>query len=170
MTFGAAVGHIHAKFHENPMSRSSAVKKIVPAIAGCGLAGTGFRASSAVSKRLDRFITNLASHWTPVVRKRMTNFFPICSADRFRPFASGCCRPIVCYGSLTVERSNAELRRPYAVRECTIRTKLCRRGSLALARHAQNFMSIGRAISKRQSTHGTRYRLLRASCLSSVRL
>ena len=53
----------------------------------------GFRASSAISKRLDGFLSNLADHWYPVARRYRPNFVSIRSADRFRPFASDCRRP-----------------------------------------------------------------------------
>ena len=48
----------------------------------------GFGVSSAVSKRLDGFLSNLAGHWMPVVRRFTPNFVPIRSTDLFRPFAS----------------------------------------------------------------------------------
>ena len=48
----------------------------------------GFGASSAVSKRLDGFLSNFAGHWMPVVRRFTPNFVPIRSTDRFRLFAS----------------------------------------------------------------------------------
>jgi len=57
---------------------------------------SGFRASSAVSKRLDGFLSNLVGHWMPVVLRFTPNFVPIRSAVRFRPFASNLlCRRIV---------------------------------------------------------------------------
>jgi len=61
----------------------NALRKLRPQTPVVGwFVGSEFRASSAVSKRLDGFLSNLVGRWTPVIRRCLPNFVPIRWADR----------------------------------------------------------------------------------------
>jgi len=90
--------------------------------------------------RIQRAVRPRAKKIVPAIAGR--------SAYRFRQFASGLMSNVV--------------RTPFANASGYLSARSPRnyvgRGSLSFTRHAQNFKSIRRAISKRQSTHGTLYR------------
>ena len=72
---------IRIQFAAHALWHPESAKKIAPS-AGCWFACGGLRASSAVSKWLDGFLSNLADQKRPVVRRSVPNFVPIRLADR----------------------------------------------------------------------------------------
>jgi len=105
--------HICTRFHENQAGRSSTVTAGTcyenPAVACLGFASSGFRASSAVWKQFDGFLSDLVGQWKSVDRRRTLNFTPMRLADRFRSLANSLCRP-------SFQRV-ARCRKPSSVRE-----------------------------------------------------
>ena len=77
-----------------PLSRHGMIASrplllVVVAQSTCRFACTGFRFSTAVSKRLERFLSYLAGHKRPAFSTCKLSIVPIRSAYRFRPFARG---------------------------------------------------------------------------------
>jgi len=148
---GRSTLHICTRFHENQTSRSSTV------IAGtcyenCARYrlhwvrnGNGFRASSAVWKRYDGFLSDLVGQWKSVDRRRTLNFTPMRLADRSQTV----CVDLVSNGSLAVESRAAFANASSYPHDNVHRLRL------AFTRHPPNFKSNAPAISKQLSTHGT---------------